>query len=557
MTKLLHTRSCFIVVFFIFVALFWCIQDKTPLRYDDFDFMTTYKKDVNGIWSATNNIIQSTSETIDACFAHRNIKNGRTSDILAILSINSFGKIGFAVFNSLVASLFALLYMKLCRLRYNVFMFVIFLAVALLILPSPFDVIFWRPGACNYLWGAVLFGLFIKLYEKLKENHYSHKNQYLCCVLAFFASSYHEALGAPMLGLLIADYMVRKFVLKKSTEGSLLLIFSSMLGFIIVVSAPPLWSRAGHEIVQRSFNLKDELFALTYHSLVPILCLLYLLFVKRIRDIIASPVFIFTLLSFILLCIVGNGNPRAGFYFSIGVLILMLRNLNDVNKKYQYIGSFVVLPLLVFWGYNFYNQNALTDSVLSYAKHNSQHGNAEKNKIIVYDATDKPKALRSKVFFSGIYKRGIPEQIEKSFVCWNCKPFSLIVNVLIKDRGVYEVFQNAAADRYQVANVGGLTVIRLADNCVPGDFPKYLQITTKNKNLIAVARTFIGTSGLALLKYRYINRVPVLDYSIDYDGSFYYVVLSSQLIEEAYLEFPLSEPSGAKKMCVCLSPTVR
>ena len=178
----LYSSRYFITVFLVFIALFWCIQDKTPLRYDDFDFLTTYKKDNDGTWKATNNIIQSTDEIIDTCCAHRNIKNGRTADILAILTINGFGKDGFTIFNTLVASLFALLYMRLCRLSYDVFRLVIFLSTALLILPSPFVTIFWRPGACNYLWGAVLFGVFLKIYENQRSFRYSHKKQYLCCI---------------------------------------------------------------------------------------------------------------------------------------------------------------------------------------------------------------------------------------------------------------------------------------------------------------------------------------------------------------------------------------
>lgn len=553
----LYSSRYFITVFLVFMALFWCIQDKTPLRYDDFDFLTTYKKDNDGTWKATNNIIQSTDEIIDTCCAHRNIKNGRSADILAILTINGFGKDGFTIFNTLVASLFALLYMRLCRLSYDVFRLVIFLSTALLILPSPFVTIFWRPGACNYLWGAVLFGGFLKIYENQRSFRYSHKKQYLCCILAFLASSHHEALGAPILGMLIVDYVVRKFVFKKSTEGSLSVILSSVLGFIIIISAQPFWYRVGNEIVQPPFNLKTELFALAYHSALPILCLLYLLCRKKIRDMIESPVFVFTILSFILLCIVGNANSRAGFYFSVGVLISILRSLNVVNIKYLYVASICSLVLLFFWGYNFYNQNVLTDNVLSFAKHIAKQKNAKRNQIIVYDAIDKPEALRSRVFFSGIYERGVPEQIDRSFVCWGCEPFQLIVNVLIKDRHIYEIFQNSAYDCPQVAHIDGLCVIRLPLNYVPGSLPKYLQITTDNKKLIAVARTYIGTSGLGLLKYKYLCRVPVLDYSIDYDGKFYYLVLSSQITEKSYVEFPLSEPHGMEQISLSLMPTVR
>ena len=505
--------TCYIPLL-LFAYFFYRIQIHVPLYMDDFDFITKISINSDGTLLYTGEAISSVSDMIEAFRVHQIRKNGRMADLSAMVALNIFGKEGFAILNVVVATLFVRIYTSICFGSCNLGNYLFFIAGLVLMLPNLYETVFWAAGACNYLWSSLMLGIFILLYERLKSKRCSRWFFVLCCVMALWTSSMHEALGLPVIGMLIASIIFSRYYEKKTDKKYYVLTVMALFGWIITLISPGIWNRAGREICSFSYV------GLFLYAGLPFI-LLFLCVWREGKEIFKKTIFYFAVLQLILVWFSGTVNSRASFYLHLSAFVLFIQCFKNYIYNCRYILiSLASLYLILFYG-NLYKNVIVCETYQQEAIARADEG------IVVIDTTSHPQSTANRILHANIFQNiG-----ESKWIVWNCKPFIVVFNSLVKDRTVYDIFSEKTDESFHVAQSQGNCYIRFPLGFRPN--PKdVIEIYSSDKELLVLACSYTNSKRGAIRSVSAFFRGKLKEkirYSLDYDGKFFYMVFSSTL----------------------------
>lgn len=517
MHKFFNSKIAAVLVIILYCIVFYSIQRNAPLQWDDFDFMTTNLQNSDGTWEKGSQVISSPSEMLTAYEAHRDTKNGRTSDLFVILSLNILGKSGFAVLNTMMGLLFILLYTKYFFKELKAVHVLMAIVAALAIISNIPRVVFWASGACNYLWGAVALIVFLFSYKKIQESEVHGTNKlslFLCCLLAFVASTIHEHLGFSILGMISLHIVVDTLRNKKLPESKYFLVaLSALSGFAVTALCLGIWSRMGREL--GGFNL----FSIVRHATIPVFCII--LYVLRFRkSFFTSNIFYFTLSALLFYLCINQGNSRASIYLSLGSFMLVLQIIESRNKKYDNILLVISVLISSVFAVSVYKNYAHCNRIIAYILSLPPH-----QSIIVVDTTSNPEVSTTHVVNEAVVQAS---GNKLAATVWQRDNFVVIFNALVPNREVYAAFEGTDEQRCNVIRNDGKCIVRLPLGVCPS---AESQIELKNdvtgKTIIAQSYTSRQSPLFTLLnKYR-TSAEQVINFARDYDGKFFYLIFTS------------------------------
>lgn len=518
---------------FLFGCFFYMIQSNTPLQSDDFHFHYRVNLTEEGKYVKTYELIESTSDWLTALKAHWLSINGRLSDWFVITQAYFFGKSGFAIVNTIVALISCLVYVKLCFGEITVRSISVCLLAGLIILSDISNSVFWMSGACNYLWGALFFGITLLIFNKAEHKKASKGILLLGIIMAVITSAIHEAIAVTSCGMFVC-YAIYKRLIKKEKVGLVLILFilASMVGCVSNLTSPGLWIRINRASdTTQSIGMQEITTMLHVGSACSLVAILLLLVIWREkRHILDRKIFYFILCNIGVVACLSFSERSEGvrFYLSLGVAILVCQVFaNDIKRMGKWV-TCVAIFILTSWATFYYQDCRLSTKLLDYAIEEAKHKD-----VVVIDTCDNKRIPQIRQVTAGVpYHFHIRK---RACLLWNREPFIVVFNSLVPDRKVYKIFRDSDDSVPQVRYHENMCYIRLPKGIIPYTQEK-LTLEAQDGGR-AMARTFIygGSRNLfSELFDTYVRKMEcVVDYSSDFDGKYHYIILTP-VLQKAY-----------------------
>lgn len=234
--RLNNSRLLFDIWLVAVVMLYIAIFALTPMCVDDY-FYSFHSASLTSPFDKAAAIWQN-------CQDRWHFDTGRLCNLMAPVFLGLFPKIVF----SIISGLFIWMSVRLmCRLagvgRGSVGSWVI---VFLLNFALPwFEYMFTVIFALNYVWPSALSLLFV--YWMLNYNAVVEKQSpsrfVVMCGIALLTGWMHEGFSVPVIAGMVATWGLTK---RRPEKRELILFFSYVAGFILIVISPALWYRTEH-----------------------------------------------------------------------------------------------------------------------------------------------------------------------------------------------------------------------------------------------------------------------------------------------------------------------
>lgn len=533
-TTHIEDKNCFgkplfgwLFLLFLLVS-YYLVQRNVPYMSDDYLLQLTKETGEGGRTVFSDKLIGSVSELWNAIVRHREVYNGRLSDMFAMSALYLWGRDIFAVVNSIVACSFVSICAYLCFRKVNLISCAVTVLAFLFLLPNIPGTFLWLCGAFNYLWGGLFFCLFLFFYEKIKSGASGMGAKVAVIVLAFLASAVHEVLGGALLAMLVIDAGVRMLKTRKSVSYTeWLIVAASFLGVLLPMTASVLYSRIDGGI-GASDSKKIQWMAYSLVFSIPVLFVFLVTLIRLKKDALFNHLTYFIFVSclglFALIFVAGGSGGDGGnrFYLSLATIILFLRTYEAFFVKYGKLLTCVSLACFFVWWYPIYSINVNADEI-----HRQIAGAEPVGRTIVIDTSDSPHCTEHQPLFLSL-----PYHIEECRHVWiymKGEPFFVICNAFKTNRSLYAKYKSENPDEYHVFSDKDLTYIRL-----PKDTFFYHRRLIEVQNIetgqkggfIPYAPLGPSTHLTSGLYYRFVKKFSFTNrMSCDFDGEFYYIVI--------------------------------
>lgn len=215
-------------------AVFWYMNLLTPYKEDDMAFALIGRDGA------------SLLDLLRARYEHFLTTNGRFSDAVATVFCAFLGKPLFNVCNTLVFGLLAHLMSRFSARRASVLVLVMFLTYVGCSYPVPGETMLFLAGSCNYMWAITASLLLVAYLERCHERRLGWGRGVLLFVCAFFAGNFNEATTMGFFGGLVLYYAFNR---QRLSPTVVVAMAGYLLGVLVIIASPALWSRAGGELV--------------------------------------------------------------------------------------------------------------------------------------------------------------------------------------------------------------------------------------------------------------------------------------------------------------------
>lgn len=234
-----HSDPWIVVIFFAVFLIMLAFNILSPLVSDDYAFS----------FGVDGQRVASFSSIFEALSQHRLYTNGR---VIAHFFVYLFLWLPKSIFNLVNAAVCTLCIWLLYRFwrseesGKNRVLLITALCVIWVFLPGFGDVVLWLTGACNYLWGMVLFLLLVYQFYcvylqrpcALAGNKGLFLQGIVCLPLAFFTGAYSENGGLAMIFLLICLILVMLLEKRKIAAALWITLIAFAGGFAFLMAAP-------------------------------------------------------------------------------------------------------------------------------------------------------------------------------------------------------------------------------------------------------------------------------------------------------------------------------
>ena len=239
MSKLFSWKRTAGAIFILIFLVMLVLNFLTPLVSDDFVF--SFRSDGGGRISSLSDIIWGLSE-------HWVHANGRIIPHFFVYIFLMMPKAIFNVINAGACTLCVWLFYSFYRSKddlKNLILLICGICMLWCFIPAFGENVLWLTGACNYLWGMVIYlALLRQLYPIFtgktgfltEYRSYTKKAAYI--VLAFIAGFYSENGGSSTIFIFVCLFIVGKIFRRKISVTFYLSFIALCAGFLLVATAP-------------------------------------------------------------------------------------------------------------------------------------------------------------------------------------------------------------------------------------------------------------------------------------------------------------------------------
>ncbi len=333
------SNSAMFVVMGLIGLIFYMFCSWAPMRADDYWVQFTFERNEAGKLIYSTTLISNIYDWALAWYHHRcSFSNGRLSDFVASPVLLIGGKTLFHVLNTLVFLMVIWLSSRFCFRRVNTVSVLLVAASMLLFLPRLVGTFFWICGACNYLWASLMLIIVFMVLRRDAENAPLGVGlKCLGAVCAFLCGAWHEGLAATLSAAVVMYACLQKINKKSISNTHWILITAVILGSIITLTSPAMWSRAGvgnHGILELFRNIGDSCGRLLLFSLIPLV--LACVLVGRKPGSLLSPLGAFIVANLGMVIVVGYKGAWGGayYYLNFALLLYVLQESQAMLKQY-------------------------------------------------------------------------------------------------------------------------------------------------------------------------------------------------------------------------------
>lgn len=555
----INSRPATWIVLLIISVIFFSILYYKPYQGDDFWFQ--FKKvGIDGVFTLTCDRILGIGDLWETILAQRYITNGRLGDICTLVLINLFDKEEYAGFQSMIMVCFVVLTAKCCFRRINACSALCVCCGSLLLLPNIHATMFWVPGACNYLWGALLATFFFCTFDRgMVQGRKLHL--ILCLLSACLCAAWHEALGLGILGAVVMRMVALRYLEQRSMRlMDVAVVLMLLIGLCVPLSAAGMWQRVESGSSKGSSSLAAAVYTMV--AIVPSLALVGIAIWKQkkafFRNLLSY--FIVSELGLVLLITLfaGASGAFAGlrFFFAFGVLLLVLSAFSGVLQKHSGKISLLCFTVLLCWWVPSLRLNREATHLVRQAV-----TSPVENGIVVLDTTKNPHVTESwRVLWALPYH---PTERRHAALLLRKEPFHVVYNALVDDASVVKVFDGCRDDMTHVWRDKDKCFIRLPKGVVPYYRQSYTLDNNEGK-YIGLVNPYVAEGPLP--RYitdvydRYVRKaVQLIRFSPYYADGFHYLVLTPCTDEQLVLKanvFAADSPDNKYIMEIPLKNTI-
>lgn len=515
----------YLIVFFVF---FYFIQRNVPYQVDDYLFQLAKGINTDGNAYYTNGKIGSVKELWDSIILHREIGNGRVSDVFVMCNAYFFGLKGFAVINSLIVTLFIAVCAKLGFKKITLTSVAAATLAAAALLPVVPRTVLWMSGACNYLWGGFAFCLFLLAYSRYKEGESNLFVKVSCVFLALVTSSVHEALGLSLTAMLVLEFGFQYVKSKQMpTITFFVIIAASITGIMVPLTADGLYNRidtaAGSQLSEKIKLVCVTVLGTMPAALVYAACM-YKLKKKALTNCLTYFSTVNLLGVFCIGVLAGGSGAWGGnrYYLCLGVLILFLQTFCLYIEKYKKAVAIIFILSAPAWWYSNYKLYNKAAEIHEYVSRSKVAGH-----VLVVDTSDWPECTEEATLFHSLphhlLKNGSMGLILKG------KPFVVTYKSFETNSSLYEKYRHAEAEQSCVFYDNNLCYIRLPKGitCFERRGIEVESLESGEKGLIYPYVTTGSPYQILFCMYnRFVNKYKYMKrMCCDHDGIYSYVII--------------------------------
>lgn len=512
-----HSKVALFVFLIVFAALFFAISYYTPMQSDDFWYHCVIERNENGAYY-TNNYISSLNELIQSAYNHRfAVGNGRLANIVCQGVLFTAGGKGIiaAFLCTFVAVVHILVYAKICFGKVCLTSCSVVLAASVIFLPCLRGTVFWLDGSLNYLWGGVWLGLFLLLIKQCNQG-----KVWLTCVAftSLICGWWHEALGL-CLGVAVFVLFCRDYWKHKKVSVSYVIIGACLaMGLLVVLSAPAIWDRALNEMNEEVSGLFERV-ALPYMKLFArcapgLIIFAIVVLVNRFKNINNITTY-FIIGNILLIGAFGGAGAWGGafYYLCIGMMVWTLSTLKDKIEHFSVTSCVTCLVMSL---------ACVSYGVISMKEIHDIFGPLQKNppmeEPVSIDITEVPQCTW------WYTERSSPFSSCGGADCYygkKCAP--IVFNSMVKDKSVYNCFDDKLTNEIQLARMGERIVMRFAKNTRP-----IRLVACYSDNPHAAPCVFAYetvTDKMLLIQWQFLQGKKIVMYSLDYHDGFFYAMM--------------------------------
>lgn len=365
----------------LFALLFWGICMNTPYIVDDYWLNFYIEKAPDGSPHYTSKLISSWNDLLTTWLTRRELlNNGRLSDVMYIICNRAGGIPLFATINTLILIANGYFLSRLCFRRFNLLSIVVCISGVIILIPHLDGTVFWKAGACNYFWPTLPLCVFLLCLEKVMQDGKTISRSILVtgALAGFLCGTFHEGLGAPMVGGLGAFWFFERIKGKKLPVAYWCLLVFAALGTLFTLSAPAMWIRFGKGSSKAMGEWHSYMLACFHffrYEGLPLIALAFLVWKRKISY--HSP------MGWILIGLTGltlviskvSGDWGGGYYYmGLFVLIFLLKAIAPCCERHSHKVMGFLIPLMsiaLIYQYLFMKEaNNIYDNTLSAPKEN-------------------------------------------------------------------------------------------------------------------------------------------------------------------------------------------
>lgn len=524
-----HSKVSLFVFLIVLAALFFAISYYTPMQSDDFWYHCVTEK--NGAYVFhTSNRIETFSELVQSVYNHRYVGNGRLADVFCYTLLYIGGGKGMvtSMVSTLVILLHLLIYSRLCFGKVSLIGCVVVLVSSIIFLPFLSGTVLWFSGSLNYLWGGVWLGLFLLLIKQCNQG-----KVWLTCaaIIALICGWWHEALGL-CLGGAVFVLFCRDYWKHKKVSVSYVIIGACLaMGLLVVLSAPAIWDRALNEVNEEVSGLFERV-ALPYMKLFArcapgLIIFAIVVLVNRFKNLNNFTTY-FIIGNILLIGAFGGAGAWGGafYYLCIGMMVWTLSTLKDKIEHFSVTSCVTCLVMSL---------ACVSYGVISMKEIHDIFGPLQKNppmeEPVSIDITEIPQCTW------WYTERSSPFSSCGGADCYygkKCAP--IVFNSMVKDKSVYNCFDDKLTNEIQLARMGERIVMRFAKNTRP-----IRLVACYSDNPHAAPCVFAYetvTDKMLLIQWQFLQGKKIVMYSLDYHDGFFYAMM--ELPPEGYQTVEIS-----------------
>ncbi|WP_270344386.1 DUF6056 family protein [Lactococcus petauri] len=353
-----------LMMVFVFVLNF-VLNQLTHYTSDDYAYRYIFESHLP---SANPEKIDGIFSIIKSQILHYQLWNGRFVAHSIVQFFMQYNKVIFNLFNSLIFILLGyIIYFiikKVSNINNKVETFFFIFTLLWLFTPEFGKSVLWLSGAGNYLWTSIIYSSFLLFNLKTQKS-----NLFTCTIaifLGFISGATNENSG-PAITLVIILLIIWKYLSSKSLDvWRIVGVFSSFVGYIIMISSPGSQKRGHQEI---DFNLLKDRLVHVYsesvsHFFFAYLILILFLFILIYQNNHSKSNFIFITIMLIghfasIFCLILSPEQPLRTLFGSNVLLIIaiIYLLNSISgfillRRYLSISLVIVSVIIYCYAFN-------------------------------------------------------------------------------------------------------------------------------------------------------------------------------------------------------------